>query len=108
MQNEISSIVLKEGFLGKVYASGESNLRTFYQGGQRSQYRAYAATSDGVKSFTILSVDRNAINEGLFDELELKRPKIFPLQNSIGQGQNRNTYYENAILVDRVSVKRGN
>ena len=108
MQNEISVVALKDGYLGKVFASGESNTRQIYLNGARRQYRAYAATSDNVLSFTILApVGRSEMNVGLFEELFLKNPKLVPLQSSIGQGQNRNRYYEYFILVDGISTKGG-
>jgi hypothetical protein len=108
MQNEISAVALKPDFLGKVFASGESSTRQIYLNGARRQYRAYSVTSDNVLSFTILApVGRSEMNVGLFEELILKNPKLVPLQSSIGQGQNRNRYYEYFILVDGISVKGG-
>jgi hypothetical protein len=98
MQNEITTVVLKEGFLGNVYASGDSMAKQIYLGRERRLYRAYPVTSDTVKSFTTLAPLKNEISVGLFDELELRRPRIFPLKNSIGKGNERITYYENAIL----------
>ena len=108
MQNEISSIALKDDFLGKVFASGESSTRQIYLNGVRRQYRAYSATSDNVLSFTILApVGKSEVNVGLFEELVLKNPKLVPLQSSIGQGQKRNRYYEYFILVDGIQTKGG-
>ena len=110
MQNEISAVVLQEDFLGKgVFASGESNTRQIYLNGARRQFRAFSATSDKVVSFTILApVGKSEINVERFEELNLKNPRLVPLQTSVGQGQNRNRYYEYFVLADEVTSKGGN
>jgi len=108
MQNEISEVVLKEGFFGKIYAGGESNERQVFVNGKRQRYRAYSAISDNVSSFLIFAPTTSEKVVAMFAELELMNPKVTALENTIGQGRNRNQYYEYAVIVDGIKVKGDN
>jgi|GEM_PF-3648112 len=106
MQNEISAVYLKKEYLGNIYATGEASTRSIYLNGTRRQVRAYPVTSDKVSSFLVLApVAKSEAHVELFQELSLKNERLMAISNSIGQGQNRNTYYEYVIFVDELNAK---
>lgn len=109
MQNEISGIVLKEGFFGKTYGLGGTEIRRIYYNGAQRRFRAYAMTSDNVGNFVLYApVSKGVAKVEEMQELELVKPKMISVQVTIGEGQDRNTVYQNAMLADEVLVKGGN
>lgn len=105
MQNEISEIVAKEGYFGKVYAGGEDSERQLFINGTRGRYRAYTANSDQVASFLILAPLKSERGVAMFTELELVKPRIAIISNAIGQGRDRNQFYEFAVVVEDIKTK---
>jgi len=105
MKNEVRSLLIKKGALGKVTAIGTHEDRRLYIDNKQRSMRVYPMTSEGVITATVYTpTTRGETNIKMGDELVLENPRMFSIISRIG----RNQFYDNVIIADSVKKGSGN